>query len=586
MAFETPITIREALDNIHRRRYVLPAIQRELVWSQRQITRLFDSLMRGYPIGAFLFWRVESENLGNYEFYDFMLNYHQKNRNHLERLGRSPSSHEVIAVLDGQQRLTALNIGLRGSYAQKLPRLWWRHDSAFPTKELYLNLLAESEVNEEGMRYDFRFLTDEEAQRLSETECWYRVGDILDISGGSDLLRFVRDAGLEDLDEAFDTLERLQRVVKTDPVISYYEERSQDLDKVLDVFIRTNSGGTPLSQSDLLFSIAIASWDRLDAREEIYEKVDEINDIGDGFNFSKDQLLRAGLLLAGIPSVRFRVTNFNRQNMQVLQESWRDIVAAFESAVDLVASYGYSRDNLVSHNAVLPIAYYIYHRGLQHGGLNGNQHAADRENIRLWLTRSFLKRGIWSYGLDGLLTAIRDTIKEHGDAAFPVDQLGAMMTRRGKSLEFDDEELQDIVESEARVFIILSLLFPFVDLSTSKFHVDHVFPRARFSTANLLEKGVDENDIAEMRDRSNRLPNYQLLVGPENIGKSDQAPAEWLAGQYPDEASLQAYVDRHLLGDVPVDVSGFNEWYESRRERMLGRLREILGVVAGSNDAE
>ena len=73
MAFHTPITIKEALDNIHRHRYALPAIQRELVWSQRQITRLFDSLMRGYPIGAFLFWRVESENLKQYQFYDFML---------------------------------------------------------------------------------------------------------------------------------------------------------------------------------------------------------------------------------------------------------------------------------------------------------------------------------------------------------------------------------------------------------------------------------------------------------------------------------------------------------------------------------
>ena len=504
----------------------------------------------------------------------------------MEPLGRSASKEELIAVLDGQQRLTALNIGLRGSYAQKLPRRWWRYDSAFPQKKLYLNILAESEVNDDGMRYDFRFLTDEQAQRRNDTECWYRVGDILNISGGSDMFRFVRNAGLADRDEPFDTLELLHRVVHTDLVVSYYEETSQDLDKVLDVFIRTNSGGTPLSQSDLLFSIATANWDQLDAREEIYEKVDEINSIGDGFNFSKDQLLRAGLLLADIPSIRFRVTNFNRYNMQKLQDNWRDIMGAFASAVELVASFGYSRSNLVSHNAVLPIAYYIYHRQLQQDGLSGNQHQTDRENIRLWLTRSFLKRGVWSYGLDALLTAIRGTIKEYGSSAFPVGELKAMMARRGKNLEFDDEELQDIVESDTRVFIILSLLFPFVDLKSNKFHIDHVFPKARFTTANLKEKGVHDKDIPDMRDRSNRLPNFQLLVGPENISKSDHPPAEWLATEYPSDAARLAYTERHLLGDLPTDVSGFNEWYETRRELMLNKLRDILGVATSSSDPE
>ena len=48
MAFEAPIIIAKALDRIHRREYVLPAIQREFVWNPDKITRLFDSHMRGY----------------------------------------------------------------------------------------------------------------------------------------------------------------------------------------------------------------------------------------------------------------------------------------------------------------------------------------------------------------------------------------------------------------------------------------------------------------------------------------------------------------------------------------------------------
>jgi len=62
MAFQTPITVRDALDAVQRHDYALPAIQREFVWSAEQICMLFDSLLRGYPIGSFLFWKVAPEN--------------------------------------------------------------------------------------------------------------------------------------------------------------------------------------------------------------------------------------------------------------------------------------------------------------------------------------------------------------------------------------------------------------------------------------------------------------------------------------------------------------------------------------------
>ena len=78
MAFEAPITIAKALDRIHRRDYVLPAIQREFVWGRDKITRLFDSLMRGYPIGSFLMWQVDAASAGRFVFYDFMRDYHER----------------------------------------------------------------------------------------------------------------------------------------------------------------------------------------------------------------------------------------------------------------------------------------------------------------------------------------------------------------------------------------------------------------------------------------------------------------------------------------------------------------------------
>ena len=119
--YQTGGTIKETIDLVQRHEYVLPAIQREFVWKPEQIQRLFDSLMQGYPFGTFLLWRVQPENSSKYRFYDFVREYHEKDNPHCPQL---PLQHNknVTAVLDGQQRLTALNIGLCGSMAVKQPQ--------------------------------------------------------------------------------------------------------------------------------------------------------------------------------------------------------------------------------------------------------------------------------------------------------------------------------------------------------------------------------------------------------------------------------------------------------------------------------
>jgi hypothetical protein len=170
-------TIAAALGRIQGTHYVLPAIQREFVWKPEQIERLFDSLMQGYPFGTFLFWKVEPSTSGKFKFYDFVLNYHQRDAAHCPEL---PALHNqaVTAVLDGQQRLTALNIGLRGSMAVKQPNKWWTNPDAFPKRTLRLNLLSPLEPDEDGMVYDFRFLDDAQAEQ-SSAALWFKVPNVL-----------------------------------------------------------------------------------------------------------------------------------------------------------------------------------------------------------------------------------------------------------------------------------------------------------------------------------------------------------------------------------------------------------------------
>src|SRR5512134_3965521 len=104
MGFETPITIEKAIREIQAADYVLPAIQREFVWSAEQIEKLFDSLLRGYPISSFLFWQVQAGKVQDFQFYRFMESYHQRDHRHNPKVSLMPNS-PVRAVLDGQQRL-------------------------------------------------------------------------------------------------------------------------------------------------------------------------------------------------------------------------------------------------------------------------------------------------------------------------------------------------------------------------------------------------------------------------------------------------------------------------------------------------
>ncbi|MDB4631885.1 DUF262 domain-containing protein [bacterium] len=582
--YQTGGTIKETLEQIQRTNYVLPAIQREFVWKPEQIERLFDSLMQGYPFGTFLYWKVEKANSSKYKFYSFVCNYHERDNPHCPQL---PVFHdtELTAVLDGQQRLTALNIGLCGSNAWRLPGKWKNNPEAYPVRHLYLDLLAEhGDSDESGEKYRFEFLTEERATAAKPNECWFKVGDILGMQSGPSMLAWLNERlPQEETNRAFTTLDQLYQVIHNKNLLSFYEEKSQDLEKVLNIFIRMNSGGTFLSYSDLLLSIAVAQWTG-DARTEIHSLVDELNNTGDGFNFTNDLVLKAGLMLADIGSVGFKVENFNRENMEILEQRWPDVKRSLKVAVQLLASFGFTEKTLRADSALLPIAYYISHRKLDSKYITKSSYASDRQAIRTWLIRSLLKAsGIWGSGLDTLLTALRETIIDHGDDGFPTAKLQEVMARRGKSLHFGEEEIGELVEMQygsKRLFALLTLLYPFVDVTNHHFHIDHVFPKSRFTIPKLKKAGVPQEDFDEFKEMANSLPNLQLLEGGENIEKQATMPAEWLNTRIAD-AARGNYCDIHLLGDVPETLPEFKTFYEARLNALRSKIVELLALKEG-----
>src|SRR5579872_4012626 len=123
--------------------FFLPAMQREFVWTAEQVASLFDSLMRRYPISSFLFWQVPPESHDDVEAYEF-LHTVQGSRNRA-RLARVHSSRNITFVLDGQQRLTSLLVGLQGTYYDRKAKSG-KGSKTYVTKKLHLDLLHDGRV--------------------------------------------------------------------------------------------------------------------------------------------------------------------------------------------------------------------------------------------------------------------------------------------------------------------------------------------------------------------------------------------------------------------------------------------------------
>lgn len=584
MGYGEPVTIASTLRKIQDGSLVLPAIQREFVWEGQQIERLFDSVLREYPIGSFLAWNVEAETAQTFRFYGFLKDYHEKNQPYCSVIDL-PAHRDVIAVLDGQQRLTALNIGLRGSYADRIRGGWWRNDASFPQRRLYLNVLAEAPENELGMKYDFRLLTSAQAEPPEDGSAhWFPVRRIFEISGLPALLAELASRGLGNDAFASELIGRLYEMIHNARSLYFYQEDDQDVEKVLDIFIRVNSGGTVLSYSDLLLSIATAQWTKRDAREEIRSLLSSLNAAGLGFRFPKDTVLKTGLVLTGVTDIGFKVRNFNSTNMTALEEKWDDISESLTLAANLLADFGLSDATLTANSVLIPVAYYVHHRGLTDAYRTSPAERKDREALRSWILRSLVKQGVWGSGLDTLLRDLRDTIEQHGDHGFPSAHVEARMAARGKSLVFSDEEIQELLDlnyGARRTFAVLALLFPYVDTRHHQ-HVDHVYPRARLTKSRLVAEGIDEADANEMMDRRDRLPNLQLLEGLENIGKSDLLPGEWAATAYPTADAYSAYLSRNDFTTLPAASSDFLPWFLERSRLLEKRLRGLLQVRSGS----
>lgn len=596
--YEKAISVEKAIQNIVSRQYLLPAIQRKFTWSTSQIEVLFDSIMRGYPINTFMFWEVtDAEVKANFRFYQVLEKYCERfaeNNPDFDTKGHG----NFHAIIDGQQRLTSLYIGLKGTYAYRLPRKWWpktQDDSILPPRRLYLNLAAplSEQLSEDMMTYEFSFLTKQELEKATDSKCWFLVGSVLELDDAQTadqvldvVMGYLEKIGFSSNPYARKALTRLYFAIRRDALIHYYNETSQKIDHVLDIFIRTNHGGTPLSFSDLLMSIAIANWKK-DARQQIDTLVDKVRFGSDmEFSIDRDWILKAALALTDA-DIRFKVENFSHVQVARIESEWDEISACVLETFRLIRSFGLNDASLRAKNAAIPIAYFLYHKGRDVA--NGKQglfasinkqafYAQDRRLIRQWLHMSLLK-GVFGGQGDTLLTNLRRIIKENLSAdSFPlVSIINEYRGHNSKDLLFDDDFINRLLKTpkdDPSCFSILALLMPDLDY-TRALQKDHIHPAASFNrsriiTHDFLKDRPEDLEFFLNRENWDCIVNLHLLEESRNKSKQDRPFSDWFAEQ------KGLNVESLLIpADAPLDFASFRVFFEKRSQHLSTILREL-----------
>ena len=582
MSFQTPITIKEAIENIESNKFLLPSIQREFIWKHEKVEWLFDSLMKNYPISSFLFWQVNSEVKKGYKFYKFISKYREKYKTHNSEISVD-GIDEFKAILDGQQRLTSLYIGLKGSYAYKdYKKKWEDTEWSIPTRQLYLNITNKLKDEEDGRVYEFKFLKKEDTKEKEifqdiKEQKWFRIGEILNYQNDNKFDEFVEKFNQTEKE----ILRQLRKTILEKELINFFLEKEQDLDKALNIFIRINSGGEPLNFSDLIMSIAVANWENNDAREVIHNLVDNIRD--KGFLISKDFILKVFLYLYS-KDIKFKVTNFSKENAKDFEQKWSNIRNAILEVFDLVKTFGFSDLTLTSKNALIPIIYYIYHKSIIKDFSVSVKFEKDRENIKKWLHIMLIKMVFGSQS-DTVLTQIRKAFTSDFDK-FKIDenisefQFDKILNSIEKDTSISDEFIDTILTTQKEdkyAFSILSLLYPNLDYKNNNFDKDHLHPISKFTKDEIEKLNLDETIKNEYFQANiyNGIYNLQMLDANENKSKSDLSLKDWV-NKSTNSSTRKQFLDTHLIPDIDLSFENFKEFVDERKSIVKMKLKTIL----------
>ncbi|MGL2804595.1 GmrSD restriction endonuclease domain-containing protein [Helicobacter pylori] len=441
-------------------------------------------------------------------------------------------------------------MGLKGTRTLKKKNARNDNPNAYEEKRLYLNLKHQPNMDnpEDNYRFEFHAKTPEN----DEEHFWFKVGDILELESG--VLNYVNEHRLEK--NELDLLEKLKDAFHNKQLISFFEETEKNLNKVLNIFIRVNSGGVKLSYSDLLMSILTASFSS-DIREKMHELVDTLKDKGFP-SVGKDQVLKTCLLLIG-KDTTFELKNFNKKNIKEIEDNWEKITESIYNAAKLLENFGYA-DYLGSAYILSSLAYFYF--------LNSKMNENDKEQA-LKFVRNAQITSYFTPSTDTKLNNIANSMKD----AQTFESFNHNLAKHETNpLKITNDAIEEMMcsSSHALVFPILQILYPHLNYKTTTFHIDHIYPKSKFKKEN---KKLDK----DFYECGNHLYNLQLLEGQENSAKKDKDPEVWLKKEYEKDQAIEEYKKRNYIDpNLKLEWENIKEFRETREEAIIKTLKEVL----------
>lgn len=558
-------TVSDVIRNFVNQNTFLPAIQREYIWGTYEICKLFDSLMCGYPISSFLFWKIREEDKNKWTAYEFIREF-DKETPHNKEANFNGLNKDLYLVLDGQQRMTSLYIGLKGCYSY----FYYRKRKEY----LAIDLLKEpsKEINPDELQYGFAFI--EENEFNDEVHCWYKVGSILNFDKAREAKQSIAEKiskySTEQQIIIENNLEDLHTMVHTMRCINYYDEKTDDYNKVVEIFVRTNTGGVKLEYSDILLSTATAKWKKLNAREEIYNFTDNINKIGSGYRFGKDFVMKGAMYLTeGLP-IQYKVSSFTQVNLEKIEDNWENIKNSLTQAVMLLSSFGFSEKNIVSKNSVLPISFYIKNMNMPNFVNSSNKDLIKiKDSIQKWFVLISV-RNIFSSSTDTTLKQCQEILEEYKNKEFPYAKLNEKLSVNPGFTEAEINNNLLCTYGTKYSYLLLSLFYPDRDWLDKKYAEDHIFPQAEFSRQKLAKRGYSDEKIQKYLEYYNTIINLQLLEETENKEKNAKPFDEWITSRDGN------FKKRHLIPEMDnYNFDNFLDFIEERRKILTNKYAKF-----------
>ena len=561
-----PRSLYRLIEEINRSLF-LPHIQRPFVWEEEQMLRLFDSLMRNYPIQTLLFWRTKDEI---------------KARKFMEQVAwdadlsdfyepnMSKGGIDKVFVLDGQQRLQTLYAIFFGAITSPDNK----------RAEAYFDISSGIGPDEQGLMYKLCFSTEQ--LELP----WYRVADAFgkDAQKNAEVVADrINDAldslnaakSLEQQEPAPDSKAREKRVRRNmSQLVSLLREDKhfwiQELDgvaseypyrRVLDIFVRVNSGGTKLDASDLMFAAMKEGW------SEIEEVIEETTELLNGTNLKFDKTFPLKCLLVahgrGAEASPEKFTGADGEKLlDEMNAGWDRAESAFQELRDFMKNdlKVYADKVIRSYNSFIPLFDFLYH--------NPKPNESSRAMMRAYHYKAQLF-GWYSQSTDTVINALHSIVGKPSASGFPLREIKDYFSKRGNAVELQRHHLN---ETRLR-FILLNLVYvdqmgssPFdVKFKGNDPHVDHIYPQSMLRS----KLGLYSADI-------NHLGNFRFVGATDNIRKRAELPA----GYFSRLKGTGTDIAKHLLlDDVAKDPSKLLfdlATYTAFRDRRFDRMSEIL----------